>query len=120
MEVGESSAVLRNFIINAWPAIKILILNVQNSAEGILALPIALRLPGRTCMDVTPPAITSRMESSWVSNASMVLNQGKIGPLFEFKLKVPNSFDQWPEQLFGNTKRLVPCRVGKLYTPMCE
>ncbi len=58
MEVGECSAVLRNFIINAWPA-AILVINVQNCGEGFFALPIALRLPGRTCIDVTPPAMTS-------------------------------------------------------------
>src|SRR5229473_4097131 len=60
------------------------------------------------------------MESSWVSNASMVLNQSKIGPLFEFKLRMPDSLVQWMKWSFGNTGRRVPCRVGKLYMPTCE
>src|SRR5712671_149306 len=44
------------------------------------------------------------MESSWVSNASMVLNQGKTGPLSEFKLKVPVPCVQWSKQLLGCTR----------------
>ena len=50
---------------------------------------MAFALPGRTCIEVTPPDMTSSIASSWVSNASIVLNQGRTGPLFESRLKVP-------------------------------
>ena|ERR1700735_2715611 len=86
MEVGERSVVLRSFNMKAWPA-RCLRCNYYSPKAGKSALPMAFALPGRTCIEVTPPDITSSIESSWVSNASIVLNQGRIGPFFEFRLK---------------------------------
>ena len=88
IEVGERSAVLRDFNMKAWPAEYLHREYLAPNAEKS-ALPMAFALPGRTCIEVTPPDITSSIESSWVSNASIVLNQGRIGPFFEFRLKVP-------------------------------
>ena len=87
MEVGERSTVLRNFSMKAWPA-EYLRRNYPVPNAGKSALPMAFALPGRTCIEVTPPDITSSIDSSWVSNVSIVLNQGRIGPFFEFRLKV--------------------------------
>ena len=63
MEVGERSAVLRNFNMNASPA-KYLHCNYPLPEVGKSALPMAFALPGRTCIEVTPPDMTSSIESS--------------------------------------------------------
>jgi hypothetical protein len=72
MEEGERSAVGRSFIMNAWP-------------------PISFALPGRTCAVVTPPAMASSYDASWVFNPSILRNQGKMGALREFVSLAPFS-----------------------------
>lgn len=88
LEVGERSAVGRNFITKDCPPMQ------QDKSRYtpksvVEHPPILFALPGRICAVVTPPAIASSYDASCVLRPSMLRSQGRMGALREFVSLAP-------------------------------